>query len=347
MGNRIVTASAIALALAFGVVSAARAQATTVQDRARVDVRLVTDEADAVLDLVALGPGATDADWQRLFNSEGYRRLKQREAAMGRAFTDSSFRVFVQDTGLAQRAGALREALDAWRTTDPSEAAALAFAYLPANARIRATIYPSIKPRTNTFVFEPRTNPAIFFYLDPAMSAAQFRNTLAHELHHLGLGSVCTNEITDPAIPADVRTALEWMGGFAEGRAVLAAAGHSDVHPHEASGAEERAVWDRDFANAAADIERLDAFFLDIIGGKTSEEERNRRGYEFVNTDTVPQGPFYTVGYLMAAAVERDRGRARLVESICDARTFMLDYDTAAKKQGLPRFSGPLLRRIR
>lgn len=346
MADRIVTACALALLLALSGISATVAQAQTNQDRARLDVRLVADEADAVLDLVALGSRATAADWQRLFDSEGYRRLKQREAAMGRAFTDSSFRAFVQDTALARHAPALREALDAWRTADPSEAAAVAFAYLPLNARIRATIYPSIKPRTNTFVFEPRTNPAIFFYLDPAMSAAQFRNTLAHELHHLGLGSVCTDEITDPAIPPDVRTALSWMGGFAEGRAVLAAAGHPDVHPHETSDTAERAVWDRDFANAAADIERLEAFFLDIIDGRTTEEERNRRGYQFVNTDSVPQGPFYTVGYLMAVAVERDQGRTRLVESICDARTFMLDYDAAAKKQRLPRFSDRLLRRI-
>lgn len=32
--------------------------------------------------------------------------------------------------------------------------------------------------------------PAIFLYVDPAESRAQFENTVAHELHHIGAGSL-------------------------------------------------------------------------------------------------------------------------------------------------------------
>ena len=47
-----------------------------------------------------------------------------------------------------------------------------------------------IKPKTNSFAFETRIDPSIFLYLNPAMSKAQFENTVAHEMHHIGLTSV-------------------------------------------------------------------------------------------------------------------------------------------------------------
>jgi hypothetical protein len=305
----------------------------------RLDVRLDTEEADAVLALVELGKRATESDWKRLFESEGYRRLKQREASLNRAFTDSSFRAFVADPALKARAPRLKEALEAWRTISLEGAARLAFAYLPDSARIRATIYPSIKPRTNTFVFEPNTNPAIFFYLDPGITAAQFENTLAHELHHLGTGAVCKNRSELPVVQ-------QWMGGFSEGRAVLAAAGDPDVHPHQHSSATDRQVWERDYQKVPADMRRLEQFFLDLMGGRLTDEQQNQRGFQFVSTDSVPQGAFYTVGYHMARAVEKGLGRDRLVASLCDPRRFVEDYQRAAAAQDLPRWSSAFLARL-
>ena len=60
-----------------------------------VDVRVVTDEADAVLALLgkrAGGENLGDAEWQSLQATEGYRRLKKRAEAFGKREFDSRFR---------------------------------------------------------------------------------------------------------------------------------------------------------------------------------------------------------------------------------------------------------------
>src|SRR3982751_4331266 len=80
----------------------------------RIQVTVVADEADAVLailDRAAAGAAADSAQWARLVASEGYVRLREREAGMGRAFTDSSFRAFVLSPELRGRLPALRRAL--------------------------------------------------------------------------------------------------------------------------------------------------------------------------------------------------------------------------------------------
>ncbi len=72
--------------------------------RADVKVLIITDEADAVLALLAkkqINQPVNDADWQRLFSSEGYVRLKQREAPMRAPFEDTDFKKFVFSGELA------------------------------------------------------------------------------------------------------------------------------------------------------------------------------------------------------------------------------------------------------
>lgn len=313
----------------------------------RLDVRIVTDEADAVAAILqtrARGVPPAEEDFQRLFASEGYRRLNDRERAFQRGITDSAFRAFVLSDTLFARHRALLAALRDWKRVDPRSAAEQAFAYLPEHAVIRARIYPMIKPRTNSFVWETRTNPAIFMYVDPAVSAAKFENTLAHELHHIGTASACRDG-ADSSLAPGVRAAREWMTGFAEGRAVLAAAGSPDIHPHASSSASERAVWDRDVARVADDIRRLESFFLELLEGRLTEEEANRRGFRFVATDSVPQGAFYTVGWFMSAAVERALGRQAVVATLCSPARFLADYNRVARAgpTPLPRWSDSLL----
>ncbi|MFL5542944.1 MAG: DUF5700 domain-containing putative Zn-dependent protease [Longimicrobiaceae bacterium] len=316
----------------------------------RIQVTVVTDEAEAVLAIAERGETADSAQWARLFGSEGYGRLKEREAGMGRAFTDSSFRAFVLSPELRGRVPALRRALDGWRTLDARAAAARAFAYLPPGTVLRARIYPVVKPRTNSFVWDLHGDPAIFFYLDPEVSPAQAENTLAHELHHVGFAQGCPGT---PDAATGPERARDWLGGFGEGLAVLAAAGGPNVHPHASSPAAERAVWDRDVAKWKTDFAALERFFLDVAHGRAgSEEETTRRGFTFISTDSIPQGAFYTVGWTMGATIERELGRAALVGAMCDRPALLRLYNRAAARinrrggDRLPLWSEELLRLV-
>ncbi|MEN3329491.1 MAG: hypothetical protein V7638_4298 [Acidobacteriota bacterium] len=301
---------------------------------AQVNVKLVTDEAEAVLNVLAkrkANQTITEADWQRIFQSEGYVRLKKRETSMQRSFEDPDFKTFVMSDELAQRASSLEETLARWKSADISGAARLALGYLPKDAQVRAKIYPVIKPRENSFVFEIKEDPAIFLYLDPAVGQKKFENTLAHELHHIGYGGSCPATSTAEEIkklPPNVQTVITWVGGFGEGFAMLAAAGGPDVHPHAVSGADERARWDKDVANFDADFKKVEQFFLDILGNKLTEDQIQKTAYSFFGV----QGPWYTVGWKMAVVIEKTFGRARLIESFCDQRKLLATYNEAAAK---------------
>ncbi|HKQ79641.1 MAG TPA: DUF5700 domain-containing putative Zn-dependent protease [Blastocatellia bacterium] len=299
---------------------------------AAVDTRMVTDEAEAALAILEKKMAnklVTEADWQRLFSSEDYARLKQRETAMQRPFEDEEFKTFLLSNRMVERTQALKETLDKWKRADVTGAARLALAYLPEGARIRAKIYPVIKPVDNSFVFDVKNDPAIFLYLDPAVGKEKFENTLAHELHHIGYGGSCPSKQSSEAIsklPQNARTMLTWVGGFGEGVAMLAAAGGADVHPHAVSGAEERARWDRDLANFNDDLKKVEKFYLDILKDKLSLEEIQKAGFSFFGV----QGPWYTVGWRMASLIEKTYGRQRLIECICDRRKLLSTYNEAA-----------------
>jgi hypothetical protein len=296
-----------------------------------VNLRLDISEAEAVLAILSKKQAKKPidhSDWQRLFSTEPYVRLKKREAEMQRAFTDNEFKKFVLSSELAARAADLRRTLAEWSKADVAGSAQRVLAYLPESALIRAKIYPVIKPRGNSFVFEPQTDPAIFLYLDPAVTPQQFENTVAHELHHIGFASVEKAEPLADA-PTPVRDALTWMGAFGEGFAMLAAAGGADVHPHAASKPEDRARWDRDLANFNQDVRTLEAFFLRVLdGGFSSKEEERKTAFSFFGV----QGPWYTVGYNMAVTVERRFGRAALIGAMRDPPKLLELYNLAASE---------------
>jgi len=301
-----------------------------------LDVRFLTDEAEAVLAILgkrAKSAAVTAEDWRRLFSSEGYIRLAQRETSMKRPFTEEDFKAFVFSEDLLKRSGALAETLAAWTRSTPDAAARRALAYLPAGARIRAKIYPVIKPRENSFVFDVKTDPAIFLYLDPKVTPAQLENTVAHELHHIGYGTVCPPPVAASEIerlPPGARSAAQWMGAFGEGLAMLAAAGGTAIHPHATSPAADRERWDRDVARFPNDLREVERFFLDLIAGRLDEEAENKRGFSFYGET---QGPWYTVGWKMAATVEETWGRERLITDACDPRKLLASYNEAARKR--------------
>lgn len=298
------------------------------------DIKLNSDEAEATLAILAkraAGQPITADDWQRLFASEGYVRLKKRETAMGRAFPDDQFRTFVLSELPAERYQPLAETLTKWKAADFAAVADRIRPYLPAGTSIRATVYAVIKPRDNSFVFETKSDPAIFLYLDPAMSKEQFENTVAHELHHIGYANGCDSKAAAARVKdlsAPVQALYGWMGAFGEGFAMLAAAGGPDIHPHLHSRAADRQRWDRDMENFNNDLAALEKFFLDILADRLTKEERDRRGFAFFGV----QGPWYTVGWQMAVMIEKSFGRAVLVDCLCDRSLLLTKYNEAAAK---------------
>ena len=250
---------------------------------------------------------------------------------MQRKFEESDFKEFVMSKELLQRMPALEETLARWKAADLTRAGNLALDYLPADATIRAKIYPVIKPRDNSFVFDVKSDPAIFLYLDPAVTREKFENTLAHELHHIGYGTACPRKETSEQISKlaqNKQTLLTWVGAFGEGFAMLAAAGGPDVHPHAVSSDEDRARWDKDVANFNDDLKKVEAFFVDVLQGKLTEEQVREKGFSFFGT----QGPWYTVGWRMATSIEKIYGPAKLIECMCDQRMLLSTYNRAAKQ---------------
>jgi Putative zinc dependent peptidase (DUF5700) len=303
------------------------------QTNRQLKVRIITDEADSVLAILAKQKGQqpiSETDWQQLFASEGYIRLKRREMSFKRPFDDAQFKVFVLSDQLARQAIPLAETLQRWRQADLNVAARRSLAYLPADALITAKIYPVIKPQTNSFVFEVKSDPAIFLYLDPEVTKEQFENTLAHELHHIGYAHSCGDRPADAGSnrPPNVQNVIDWIGAFGEGFAMLAAAGGPDIHPHKFSKPEDRARWDRDLAHFNSDLRKVEQFFSDILSNKLTEAQRQEAGYAFFGV----QGPWYTVGWQMAIVIEKTYGRAKLIECICDHRKLLSTYNQAVTK---------------
>jgi hypothetical protein len=299
-----------------------------------VNVQMVTDEPEAVLAILAKNKAhqpITVTDWQRLFSSEGYVRLKARETSMKRAFEDNDFKAFVLSDQTAERAWALEQTLARWKNADVTGAARLALAYLPKAARIKARIYPVIKPRENSFVFDVNNDPAIFLYLDPTMGREKFENHVAHELHHIGYATNCLTKRTSDEIAklaSNARTVLTWIGAFGEGFAMLAAAGGPNIHPHAVSGPDDRARWDKDVANFNDDLKKVEAFFRDVLGNRLTPDEIQTRASTFYGV----QGPWYTVGWKMSVLIEKTFGRDKLLECICDQRKLLSTYNKAAAK---------------
>ncbi len=304
-----------------------------------VDVRVVTDEADAVLDLLAgraNGEVPGETDWQHLESTEGYRRLKQRDESFGVEAFDAGFRDWLLAVDPADL-GRLRDGVDRWRTLDAGTAGRTAQAYLPQGTPLRATIYPVLKPRANSFVFEIDTDPAIFMYVSGETSEGELANTLAHELHHIGTRAGCPDSDPDPPSQA-AGDVLRWMGAFAEGLAMLAAAGGPNVHPHEGRPTEEWVIWERDIALFDRDLRRIERFFLDILAADLDAEAQRPRFFELISTQDVPQGPFYTVGWKMGALVEQRFGRQAVIDAICDMPRLLVAYNQIAEEN--PRGDG-------
>lgn len=296
-----------------------------------VELTLDPSQAEAVLEILArrsAGANVGESDWARLFATEPYLRLEKRELSMGREFSRETFRQFAASEELATRREALARTLESWRGVDLAAIAARILPYLPAEARIRAKVYPVIKPKSNSFVFETTTDPAIFLYLDPEQSAETFGNVVAHELHHIGLASLsATYRQRLEGLPENPRQAALWLGAFGEGVAVLAAAGSPDVHPMADFPERDRIVWDRTQKLFDQQLGQIDAFLRDVVeGGFTRPEVADRVAFTFFGD----RGPWYAVGWRMASMVEKRFGRGALLECMADPRRLLVRYNQVA-----------------
>ena len=309
-------------------------------------VRLQLDQPEAALRILDAQAEGRAPAWDELWRSEGFRRLLARETAMGRGvgFKDALQQWLTQPETIARRDDS-RRAVEQWREFDPGVPAAHAARYLPPQTALTATLYPVIKHTRNSFVFDLAGDPAIFLDIDPAQTMQHVEAIMTHELHHVGLSRCADADDLGQLSPAQ-RQALDWLGVFGEGLAVLATAGGPFRHPHYYSEPDEYLVWERDVARAAEDLERMEAFFVQVLDGALDEAEQRRRLFTFIATEDVPQGAAYTLGWKMAAIVERHHGHDALLGATCDPRELLRLYNEAAREAGLPRWSDEFLRRL-
>ena len=325
-----------------GVLFAAQLTCSAIaQPSDRVTLSSDSSEAEAVLAILdkrALQEDVAAADWQRLFNTTPYRRLKEGEAYMGQPFTDEDFMKFVAT--LDGRREQFRQTLRQWQSVDPRAVAQRALTYLPPQARIRADLHPVIKAQSNSFVFEPAA-PIIFLYLDPEKTLAQLEKMLVHEAHHVGLASVQTAyEKSIKSLPENARQAAHWMGAFREGMATLAAAGSADVHPWADFSESYRFVWDLEAKRFPANLDALNQFFLDTVHGNLLNDAVSHEARIFFRFGG---GPWYTVGYRMAVIIERELGRTALLATYVDPRQFVARYNEAAARENAKNGGHPHL----
>ena len=301
------------------------------QELSRIKIQIISDEAEAVLKVLDkrnANKNILESDWQSIFNSEGYVRLKKREHALKRSFSNKDFKKFVLSSELLKRRSDLTKALSEWKQISAEKAGKLALAYLPKNSEIKSKIYPVIKPKTNSFVFEITTNPAIFLYLDPTVSKKKFENTLAHELHHIGYANNCDKKDVYKTFPQNIQKVLKWTGAFGEGFAMLAAAGGTKNHPHSVSDLEEKKRWDKDVANFNVNLKLIEKFFLNLSNEKLTDEKEIETARSFYGI----QGPWYTVGWKMGVVIEETFGRSKLIECMCDKTMLFKTYNEAVPK---------------
>jgi hypothetical protein len=320
----------------------------------RIQLTVDSSEADQVLAILAVrshGQTVPDSEWQKLFTTVPYQRLKQRQAAVAKklnnsaAFTDDAFKLFVLSDDLLRRAASLSNTLQRWTTADLRKDAERVLTYLPPSATIRAKVYPVIEPGTDSFLWDAPSDPAVFLYLQAGMRTGKFENNVAHELYHIGLGSVANYNRMIASLAAPAHAAAEWMSAFGEGAAMLAAAGGPNVDPHLTSSAKEHARWEHDMGQFASDLPTVNQFFLDVVNGKLTDGAVQDKGKSFYGI----QGPWFTLGYKMSVMVEQRFGRQALIGAMLDPRCLLVLYNQTAAEQNsagkpnLPQWSDDIL----
>lgn len=303
-------------------------------DSTDINITLVTDESEAVLAIINKlnsNENVTQEDWKKLFSSEGYQRVKEREGFGRHPLTDDNFKAFVQSDSVIMRADAYTKMLNERTHTDFYALAKRTLQYLPSGTSLRLKVCIVIKPDINSYPYTlGDREKGIIVYITPDQNQKYFENTVKHELFHAGNSNICSRKHEYNyfnQLKGGKREAVMTSYTLFEGVAVLAAAGSWNIHPLESGTKEEIAQWDKYVLNFNTDLKKIEKFLFDILNNRLKEDEINR-------IDSVlrgPRGPWYVDGWKMAATIERIYGRDKVIECICDPRRFMKVYNMAAK----------------
>lgn len=322
--------AAVAGPVALGCIGSAASGAPA----SAIKLDLDASEAEQAILIVAkerAGAPVTEQDWKRLFTTAPYRELKAREESVGAGFTDDQFKQFLASPAAQAKLDVWKRTVAGMKSANMTVIGQRDLAWLPHGATLHARVFPEIKPLPNSFVWkhEQKDAPAIFLAVQE-QSRASFENTVAHELHHIGLESLeHRQEALQAGLPAQVKLAMKWMSAFGEGEAMLAAAGSDERHPHWEDDAVARARWDSDFMHFNVDVKSVQDLLLDILNGKlTTDAEIQKRAAPFWGY----QGAWYTVGYEMAVLVDKRFGRKSFDECLLDPRLLLSRYNQVAKE---------------
>jgi hypothetical protein len=315
-----------------------------------IHVRLVTDEPEVALQILQKrheSKSITEADWKSLFETEGYKRLKERELGMKRDFTEEEFKKFMMSDDLLKQRASLESALARWKKVAVEDCARTSLSYLPAGSELRATVMYLIKPRHNSFVWgTDGPDPAVMLYLDPDQATEDQAMTIAHEFHHIGYSSRCPSKeykVWYEKQPNAKQTALTWLRALGEGFAVLASAGGPDTEPFKYSTKEVKDAFKMGVASNPERMKMLEAFLAEVLDGKLDETKAQERAMEFYGL----VGPWYTTGWVIACTIERAFGRQKLLDCYLDPRLILATYNAAAKQLGnLPIWRDELVTRL-
>jgi hypothetical protein len=299
---------------------------------ARVHVTIDGSEAEAALAVIAEHAQLNVVDTsslQRLFGSRGYRSLVARDSTFHVPRDDAGFVRWLIGDSLAVRRDALAQEVDAMRRIDPSRVARQALDYAPPSARITATVFPVIKPQPNSFVFGPDSAPQIFLFVNIDETPTHFLKRVTHELHHIALNSACPADV-DSSLPEPVHSLVQDLDAFGEGLAMLAATGSPAVDASAESDPATRRRWDANVANFANDLATIQRLIGDVVEHRITAPDSV---HAIASGLYGAQGPWYTVGWKMAATVEEELGRYRLIAAMCDPRRLLMAYNEAAERR--------------
>ena len=294
----------------------------------RIQLHVDPREAEAALSIAGrwkVGLPVLEQHWLDLLTSAGYLRWKRRMQAIDQPVTDAEFARFLLSGSVADRTSQLCQALRSWSGAAWKQAALVALSWLPDRARIITDVFMLLTPTAVSFFFAEDGHTGAFFALDPALSTSEFHNRMVHELHHVGYFGLRDRSLS--RIQSPVESAIAWTDSFSEGLAMLAAAGGAAIHPQATRPAEARSRWDRDIANVEQDRRAIERFLLDVLHARFTADREVETGRALYGV----QGPWYTVGWWMAATVERRLGRRALLDCMEGGPRLMESYNKAAR----------------